>query len=96
MDNPYIGASRHFLDRELATLRALEQAHATYAASVAVAREAAAYRWTQRELDDLIGALGDLRSDHIAPVIMRIEDSLDELDLPGERHAANAAGPKVI
>lgn len=95
-DNPFTGASRHFLERELLTLRGVEQAHAGYAAALAAAREATVYRASQRALDDLLAGLADLRSDHIVPTLRDVEEALEDLERPGERRAAIAAGPRVL
>lgn len=94
--NPYAGDRRARLERELQTLRSVEQAHAGYLAALAVARDAADTRSTRDRIDEVMDALGDIRADQISHPIRQVEDALYEIDRRADRAAALSARPRVL
>jgi hypothetical protein len=95
-DNPYIDGRRFLLERELAVLRAADQAHAAYAAALAMARETAGWHATKAAIDDILDGLADLRADGISDPVRAIEGAIELKDMAAEQAAALSARPRVI
>lgn len=94
--NPFAGHHKAHLERDLATFHGVERAHAAYVAALAVARDSADSFAARDTIDDLLDALGDLRTDRISPSIRQVEDAIEQIESRADWRAALSARPRVI
>ena len=94
--NPYLDHDRTSLERELANLAQVMNAHRAYDAALARARANAVFFATIAPLDDAVDTLKALLHDELGVAERLLNEAVDQLDARAERRHARSARPIVI